>query len=55
MTDLLKEEFKIPVEILNPFNKVQINPSKFDASYIEDIAPRMTVAVGLALRSFDTV
>lgn len=55
LTDLLKEEFKIPVEILNPFNKVQINPSKFDASYIEDIAPRMTVAVGLALRSFDTV
>jgi type IV pilus assembly protein PilM len=55
LVDLLKEEFKIPVEILNPFNKVQINPSKFDASYIEDIAPRMTVAVGLALRSFDPV
>lgn len=55
LVDLLKEEFKIPAEILNPFNKVQINPSKFDTSYIEDIAPRMTVAVGLALRSFDPV
>jgi len=55
LVDLLKEEFKIPVEILNPFNRVEINSSKFDASYITDIAPRMTVAVGLALRSFDPV
>jgi len=49
---LLKEEFNIPVEILNPFQKVTIG-SNFDASYINDIAPRMTVAMGLALRSFD--
>jgi type IV pilus assembly protein PilM len=54
MVDLLKEEFTIPVEIMNPFQRVDINPSKFDTSYINDIAPRMSVAVGLALRSFDT-
>jgi type IV pilus assembly protein PilM len=53
LTDLLKQEFNVPVEILNPFQKVNYNPSKFDANYIDDIAPRMTVAVGLALRSFD--
>ncbi len=40
LIDLLKEEFNIPVEILNPFQKVTIGP-------------RMTVAMGLALRSFD--
>jgi type IV pilus assembly protein PilM len=54
LADLLKEEFNIPVEIMNPFQTVDINPSKFDTSYINDIAPRMSVAVGLALRSFDT-
>jgi type IV pilus assembly protein PilM len=52
LADSLKEEFNIPVEILNPFEKVSIS-SKFDSSYINDIAPRMAVAVGLALRSFD--
>lgn len=53
LADALKEEFNIPVEILNPFQKVSINASKFDSSYINEIAPRMAVAVGLALRSFD--
>ena len=52
LADSLKEEFNIPVEILNPFQKVSIS-SKFDSSYINDIAPRMAVAVGLAMRSFD--
>ncbi|MBI1940041.1 MAG: type IV pilus assembly protein PilM [Acidobacteria bacterium] len=54
LVDLLKEEFNIPVEVMNPFRKVDFNPSKIDPSYINDIAPRMSVAVGLALRSFDT-
>jgi type IV pilus assembly protein PilM len=54
LVDLLKEEFNIPIEIMNPFQTVDINPSKFDTSYINEIAPRMSVAVGLALRSFDT-
>lgn len=53
LVEALKEEFNIPVEILNPFQKVSINSARFDANYVNDIAPRMTVAVGLALRSFD--
>jgi type IV pilus assembly protein PilM len=53
LTDLLKEEFNVPVEVMNPFQRIDIG-SKFDLDYINDIAPRMTVAVGLALRSFDT-
>lgn len=52
LVDALKEEFNIPVEIMNPFKQVALS-SKFDSSYINDIAPRMAVAVGLALRSFD--
>jgi type IV pilus assembly protein PilM len=52
LVDQLKEEFNIPVEIINPFQKVNIG-SNFDPNYVNEIAPRMTVAVGLALRSFD--
>jgi type IV pilus assembly protein PilM len=55
LADLLKQEFNVPVEVMNPFQpgKVNYNTSRFDPNYIEDIAPRMAVAVGLALRSFD--
>ncbi len=54
LVDLLKEEFNIPVEMMNPFKNVSFSTSKFDGDYINQIAPRMSVAVGLALRSFDT-
>jgi type IV pilus assembly protein PilM len=54
LADLLKEEFSVPVEIMDPFRKVHINPSRFDISYTAEIAPAMCVAMGLALRSFDT-
>jgi type IV pilus assembly protein PilM len=53
LVDQLKEEFNIPVDIINPFQRVLIDPRKFDMSYVDEIAPRMGVAVGLALRSFD--
>ncbi len=54
LTDLLKAEFNVPVEILNPFRKMHFSPEKFDPEFVAEHAPRMTVAVGLALRSFDT-
>lgn len=54
LVDLLKEEFNLPVEVLNPFQRIKLG-SNIDSGYIEEIGPRMTVAVGLALRSFDAV
>ncbi len=53
LVDVLKEELGMPVEILDPFRKVTVNQSKFEKSDIDLLAPRMTVAMGLALRSFD--
>jgi type IV pilus assembly protein PilM len=53
LVDQLKAEFNIPVEIINPFQKVVVDGKKFDVGYVDEIAPRMSVAVGLALRSFD--
>ena len=52
LVDQLKEEFNIPVELINPFLKVNLGPN-IDPNFVNDIAPRMAVAVGLALRSFD--
>jgi len=53
LVDLLREEFAMPVEELNPFRKVLINPGKHSDDQIRDMAPRLAIAVGLALRSFD--
>jgi type IV pilus assembly protein PilM len=53
LIDLLREEFGVPVEELYPFRKVVINPAKHNEEQIREIAPRLAIAVGLALRSFD--
>jgi type IV pilus assembly protein PilM len=53
LVEQLREEFKTPVEVLNPFLKVAVDPERFDLNLINEIAPRMSVAMGLALRSFD--
>jgi type IV pilus assembly protein PilM len=54
LLDLLKEEFAMPVEELDPFRKISINSGRHDESQIRELAPRLAIAVGLALRSFDT-
>ena len=53
LVDLLREEFAMPVEELNPFRRVLINPAKHSDDQIREMAPRLAIAVGLALRSFD--
>jgi len=54
LLDLLKEEFAMPVEELYPFQKINIGTGRHDESRIREMAPCLAVAVGLALRSFDT-
>ena len=53
LVDLLREEFAMPVEELNPFRRVQVNPGRHGEDQIRDMSPRLAIAVGLALRSFD--
>lgn len=53
LVDQLQEELKTPVAIINPFQRVVVDPERFDLNFVNEIAPRMSVAVGLALRSFD--
>jgi len=53
LVDLLREEFAMPVEELNPFRRVLVNSGKHSDDQIREMSPRLAIAVGLALRSFD--
>ena len=53
LSDILKQELGIPVEELNPFRKIKYERSGDAAELITANSPRLAVAVGLALRSFD--
>jgi type IV pilus assembly protein PilM len=47
---LIEERINIPVEIFNPFARIEYDENEFDPEYIRDIAPLAAVGVGLALR-----
>lgn len=44
------DKLGIEVERINPFRNIKINQRRFDMEYLESIAPRAAVVVGLALR-----
>src|SRR5689334_2001723 len=45
LVDLLREEFAMPVEELNPFRRVLINPGRHSDDQIRELAPRLAIAV----------
>lgn len=47
---ILQQQIDIPVEIINPFKKIEFNEKSFDIEYLREIGPIMAVGVGLALR-----
>jgi type IV pilus assembly protein PilM len=51
LMDALKQEFSLPVELLNPFHR--IGHSSAPPDLIDQNAGQLAVAVGLALRSFN--
>jgi len=53
LVDLLREEFAHASRGTKPFSKVLVNPSKHSEDQIREMGPRLAIAVGLALRSFD--
>ncbi|HSA91778.1 MAG TPA: type IV pilus assembly protein PilM [Terriglobales bacterium] len=52
LTEALRQEFSLPVEILNPFQKIGYSGG---SELIEQNAAQFAVAVGLALRSFENL
>ncbi len=53
LLEMLREEFQMPVDEIDPFRRITYNPGKFSDEYLREIAPRLAVSVGLGLRSFD--
>ena len=50
---LLENKIGVPVEIINPFRNIGVSPKFYDPDYVEEIAPIMAVAVGLAIRRLE--
>jgi type IV pilus assembly protein PilM len=55
LVEALRQEFSLPVEMLNPFQRIQANVTGRDADLVQYNAGQLAVAVGLALRSFETL
>jgi len=47
---ILQQQIGIPVEIVNPFKKIEYSEKNFDLEYLREIGPVMAVGVGLASR-----
>ena len=47
---IIENQVGIPVEMVNPFNNIEVPVKNFDMDYIQEIAPLCGVVVGLALR-----
>jgi type IV pilus assembly protein PilM len=55
LLEALRQEFSLPVEVLNPFQRIAPPTNGSAAGMVEENAGQMAVAVGLALRSFETL
>ena len=49
----LSKRFEMPVEMFDPFRKINIDSRGFDLEYMREMVPEMAIAVGLALRGVD--
>ena len=47
---IIERQINLPVEIINPFAKIEVPTKHFDLEYIQEVAPMAGVSVGLALR-----
>jgi type IV pilus assembly protein PilM len=50
LKEIVHERVNIPVDILNPFANIAVNPHVVDPEYLKEISSLMTVSVGLASR-----
>jgi len=55
LMEALRQEFSMPVELLNPFQRVVPPADGLAAEMVEQNPGQMAVAVGLALRSFESL
>jgi len=49
----LEQRLGVETRVFNPFESVKLPKRKYDQAYLDETGPRMVIALGLALRSFD--
>jgi type IV pilus assembly protein PilM len=52
LVNAVQQRLGLPVEVINPFRNIRYNDKEFDADYLNEIGPLVSVAVGLATRRF---
>jgi len=50
LLQVLREKFGVPVELLDPFRRVQFKESDFDGEWLRSVSPMLSVTVGLGIR-----
>jgi len=50
LVESIAGRLNLPVDVLNPFNHIKFSDRKFEKEFLDEIAPIMAVAVGLASR-----
>jgi len=50
LSTLLGERVGVPVELANPFHRIEIDKKAFNTDQIQDVATQAAVGVGLAIR-----
>lgn len=51
LVDILRQDLNIDIDVFNPFSNMEINP-KLDLQRVNEFAPQLAIAAGLASRSF---
>jgi len=50
LQQVLRDRFGVPTELMNPLRRVHFKEGDFDGEWLQSIAPRLAVSVGLAIR-----
>ena len=48
---MLSDRLRIPVQLANPIEKLQVADGVFDQFPVDEVAPLLMLPIGLALRS----
>ena len=51
LTKVLSNRLRIPVQLANPIEKLQVADGVFDDMPVDEVAPLLMLPIGLALRS----
>ena len=51
--EFLNRRHQVPVEVVDPFKRIQFDPALFSGNDPKVIGPSLTVGIGLALRKVD--